>query len=102
MHEHINLFAAVYHHITAVNYSRKILGALAPDRQLRNVHFLQSCQKNFCLSSQSRPKSENVLPSNLSLSLPSPNQGDQIGRNFAIWAIFYGVGQIFFVEKVAQ
>ena len=29
-------------------------------------------------------------------------QGDQIGRNFAIWAIFYGVGRIFFVEKVAQ
>jgi len=29
-------------------------------------------------------------------------EGDQIGRNFAIWAIFYGVGQIFFVEKVAQ
>ena len=29
-------------------------------------------------------------------------QGDQIGRNFAIWAIFYGVGQIFFLEKVAQ
>jgi hypothetical protein len=29
-------------------------------------------------------------------------QGDQIGRNFAIWAFFYGVGQIFFVEKVAQ
>jgi hypothetical protein len=29
-------------------------------------------------------------------------QGDQIGQNFAIWAIFYGVGQIFFVEKVAQ
>ena len=24
------------------------------------------------------------------------NQGDQIGRNFAIWAIFYGVGRIFF------
>jgi hypothetical protein len=22
-------------------------------------------------------------------------QGDQIGQNFAIWAIFYGVGQIF-------
>ncbi len=22
-------------------------------------------------------------------------QGDQIGRNFAIWAIFYGVGRIF-------
>ena len=30
------------------------------------------------------------------------NQGDQIGRNFAIWAIFYGVGRIFFLEKVAQ
>jgi hypothetical protein len=29
-------------------------------------------------------------------------QGDQIGRNFAIWAIFYGVGRIFFLEKVAQ
>jgi hypothetical protein len=29
-------------------------------------------------------------------------QGAQIGRNFAIWAIFYGVGQIFFLEKVAQ
>ncbi len=29
-------------------------------------------------------------------------QGDQIGRNFAIWAIFYGVGRIFFVIKVAQ
>ncbi len=28
-------------------------------------------------------------------------QGDQIGRNFAIWAIFYGVGRIFFLEKVA-
>jgi len=27
-------------------------------------------------------------------------QGDQIGRNFAIWVIFYGVGRIFFVEKV--
>jgi hypothetical protein len=31
----------------------------------------------------------------------SPNevgyrQGDQIGRNFAIWAIYYGIGQIFF------
>jgi hypothetical protein len=25
------------------------------------------------------------------LSLP-PLQGDQIGRNFAIWAIFYGIG----------
>jgi hypothetical protein len=24
------------------------------------------------------------------------NQGDQIGRNFAIWVIFYGIGQIFF------
>jgi hypothetical protein len=23
-------------------------------------------------------------------------QGDQIGQNFAIWVIFYGVGQIFF------
>jgi hypothetical protein len=22
-------------------------------------------------------------------------QGDQIGQNFAIWAIFYGIGQIF-------
>ncbi len=29
-------------------------------------------------------------------------QGDQIGQNFAIWAIFYGVGRIFFLEKVAQ
>ena len=29
-------------------------------------------------------------------------QGDQIGRNFAICVIFYGVGRIFFVEKVAQ
>ena len=27
------------------------------------------------------------------------NQGDQIGRNFAIWAIFYGVGRIFFQKK---
>ncbi len=34
--------------------------------------------------------------------LYSCNQGDQIGRNFAIWAFFYGVGQIFFLEKVAQ
>ncbi len=23
-------------------------------------------------------------------------QGDQIGRNFAIWAIFYGIGQFFY------
>jgi hypothetical protein len=23
------------------------------------------------------------------------HQGDQIGRNFALWAIFYGIGQIF-------
>ena len=30
------------------------------------------------------------------------DQGDQIGRNFAIWAIFYGVGRFFFLEKVAQ
>ncbi len=29
-------------------------------------------------------------------------QGDQIGRNFAIWAIFYGVGRIYILEKVAQ
>ncbi len=35
-------------------------------------------------------------------SLPGGDQGDQIGRNFAIWAIFYGVGRIFFLEKVAQ
>ncbi len=28
--------------------------------------------------------------------LLSSMQGDQIGRNFAIWAIFYGIGQIFF------
>ncbi len=28
-------------------------------------------------------------------------QGDQIGQNFAIWVIFYGVGQ-FFIEKIAQ
>ncbi len=48
-------------------------------------------------------------PSNrLEHSLLMPNfflhhwQGDQIGRNFAIWAIFYGVGQIFFLEIVAQ
>ncbi len=26
-------------------------------------------------------------------------QRDQIGRNFAIWAIFYGVGQIYFQKK---
>ncbi len=26
-------------------------------------------------------------------------QGDQIGRNFAIWAIYYGIGQIFFEKK---
>jgi ribosomal protein S14 len=24
------------------------------------------------------------------------NQCDQIGRNFAIWAIFFGIGRIFF------
>ncbi len=24
------------------------------------------------------------------------DQGDQIGRNFAIWAIFYGIGQKFY------
>ncbi len=24
-----------------------------------------------------------------------PRQGDQIGQNFTIWAIFYGIGQIF-------
>ncbi len=35
-------------------------------------------------------------------SLLVPKQGDQIGRNFAIWAIFYGVGRMFFLEKVAQ
>ncbi len=23
-------------------------------------------------------------------------QGDQIGQNFAIWVIYYGIGQIFF------
>jgi hypothetical protein len=28
-------------------------------------------------------------------------QGDQIGRNFAIWAIFNGIGR-FFIEKIAQ
>jgi hypothetical protein len=28
-----------------------------------------------------------------------PRQGDQIGRNFAIWAIFYGIGRIFFYKK---
>jgi hypothetical protein len=27
-------------------------------------------------------------------------QGDQIGRNFAIWAIFYGVGRIFFAQII--
>jgi hypothetical protein len=27
-------------------------------------------------------------------------QGDQIGRNYAIWVIFYGVGQIFFYKKL--
>jgi hypothetical protein len=27
------------------------------------------------------------------------NQGDQIGRNFAIWVIFYGIGQIFILKK---
>ncbi len=26
-------------------------------------------------------------------------QGDQIGQNFAIWAIFYGIGQIFISKK---
>ena len=26
-------------------------------------------------------------------------QGDQIGQNFAIWAIYYGIGQIFFYKK---
>jgi hypothetical protein len=31
-----------------------------------------------------------------SLGYVAQQQGDQIGRNFAIWAIFYGVGQIFF------
>jgi len=30
------------------------------------------------------------------------DQGDQIGQNFAIWAIFYGIGQIFFLEKITQ
>ncbi len=29
-------------------------------------------------------------------------QGDPIGQNFAIWAIFYGIGRIFFLEKIAQ
>jgi hypothetical protein len=29
-------------------------------------------------------------------------QGGQIGRNFAIWVIFYGIGQIFFLEKISQ
>ncbi len=28
-------------------------------------------------------------------------QGDQIGQNFTIWAIFYGIGW-FFLEKIAQ
>jgi hypothetical protein len=27
------------------------------------------------------------------------SQGDQIGRNFAIWAIFFGIGRIFFQKK---
>jgi hypothetical protein len=27
------------------------------------------------------------------------HQGDQIGQNFAIWVIFYGIGQIFFYKK---
>jgi hypothetical protein len=27
------------------------------------------------------------------------NQGDQIRQNFTIWAIFYGIGQIFFKKK---
>jgi hypothetical protein len=26
-------------------------------------------------------------------------QGDQIGRNFAIWVIFYVIGQMFFLKK---
>ncbi len=34
-----------------------------------------------------------------SRSEANPGQGDQIGQNFAIWAIFYGVGQIFFSKK---
>ncbi len=29
------------------------------------------------------------------------DQGDQIGRNFAIWAIFMALGD-FFLEKIAQ
>ena len=40
-------------------------------------------------------------PQNVLSSL-GRRQGDQIWRNFAIWAIFYGVGRIFFLEKVAQ
>jgi hypothetical protein len=36
-------------------------------------------------------KSFTVLPQDSRI----PRQGDQIGQNFAIWAIFYGIGQIF-------
>ncbi len=32
--------------------------------------------------------------------VPTDNQGDQIGQNFAIWAIFYGIGQNFFYKKL--
>jgi hypothetical protein len=27
------------------------------------------------------------------------HQCDQIGRNFAVWVIFFGVGRIFFFKK---
>jgi hypothetical protein len=36
------------------------------------------------------------LASKTALIIKASQQGDQIGQNFAIWAIYYGIGRIFF------
>jgi hypothetical protein len=55
----------------------------------------------FCKLFLEKIESYHLSKSPLFFSVICHRQGDQIGQNFTIWAIFYCVGQ-FFSRKIAQ
>jgi hypothetical protein len=65
---------------------------------LQNFYFIYLFRTAFyvLLSEQSKVRCSIMAVSITSLDVEYCHQGDQIGRKFAIWAIYYGIGRIFF------